>query len=469
MKRNGQVAIYLLLVIVAVLMLALLNVDVFLAVRAKNNVENGGDAAAIAASRAQGDLINEIGRLNIEHMQAAGRGDWKACIRIEAEQRRLALTGPVYALRNASDAAKKNNLEERDDFAEILKRHVSDIRLKYAGGDGEHDPYPESYPGAWTEYASAINTICEEGLAAGPDNVEFYDADGKHLLYNRNFYNAIAGEDWCWFLFHCEGALNNYVSFTDWGPLPGAKDVVSTENSEIFSLHLKAKRGALADIFTDEELVELAKRFAVEIDPEAIAVTNLFTDPEQTWFFFDESAWGRWFDGRRLLDDEDGNDFPLVGEVKEEYNVRGCAAICRTVKSAENFTAGSRHDISWCAAAKPFGTVKDAKGREDVVTTLKYFVTPCMTDTRLVPVDAVGGENLATADYSWITHIREHLPGYVFTGPRTNGGCWYCMQLITWEQQSFHTRGMTWLKYHSGECVRPVGGTRMSGGSSHGH
>ena len=49
--RRGQVAIYLLMVLVALFLVALLNVDVFDVVRGKNRVQNGGDAAALAAAR----------------------------------------------------------------------------------------------------------------------------------------------------------------------------------------------------------------------------------------------------------------------------------------------------------------------------------------------------------------------------------------------------------------------------------
>ena len=64
--RNGQIALFLLFVLVVIVLLTLLNVDTFLSVRAKNRVQNAGDAAALAASRKQGSLINEIGRLNVE-------------------------------------------------------------------------------------------------------------------------------------------------------------------------------------------------------------------------------------------------------------------------------------------------------------------------------------------------------------------------------------------------------------------
>ena len=170
--RRGQVAIYLLMVLVALFLVALLNVDVFDVVRGKNRVQNGGDAAALAAARKQGRLLNEIGKLNIAHLVAAAQDDAAACEELAMVQRRLALLGPVEALRLANHAAKKNGMEVRDEFAAILREHVKDIRLVYSGGTNEEgEPYPEPYPGAWTEYATAIEDVISEGLACGVDNV----------------------------------------------------------------------------------------------------------------------------------------------------------------------------------------------------------------------------------------------------------------------------------------------------------
>ena len=218
--RKGQIALLLLFVLVVLAFFALLNVDTFMSVRAKNRLQNGGDAAALAAARKQGALINEIGHLNIEHVVAAVRGDSNLCERIVADQRRIALLGPVEALRLANRAAKKNGMEERAEFGEILREHVKDIRLVYAGDGQAGDPYPEPFPGAWTDYATAIESVVSEGLATGPDNIEFYDAAGGHLLLNRQFYMAIAAKDWCWFFFHCYGVLSGYTSYHDWALLP---------------------------------------------------------------------------------------------------------------------------------------------------------------------------------------------------------------------------------------------------------
>ena len=72
--RRGQVALYLVMVLVAIAVMMFANVNMFLAVRAKNRMMNAVDEAAIAAAKYQGELLNEIGRMNVEHLRAAVLG-----------------------------------------------------------------------------------------------------------------------------------------------------------------------------------------------------------------------------------------------------------------------------------------------------------------------------------------------------------------------------------------------------------
>ena len=95
-------------------------------------------------------------------------------------------------------------------------------------------------------------------------------------------------------------------------------------------------------------------------------------------------------------------------------------------------------------------------------------MTPAFTDARLVPIDAVGGKDLATADVEWMDHVRVHLPQYFEAGPRANG-CYYCGQLVLWERAAFRNEGKNWLKRNAGTCVRPTGSGDWHGGTPHGH
>ena len=86
MARRGQVAVYLIMVLVAVCFLMLMNVGAYLAVSAKNKATNAGDAAALSVAKRQGELLNTIGKLNVEHLEAAVRDDEERCREIETEQ-----------------------------------------------------------------------------------------------------------------------------------------------------------------------------------------------------------------------------------------------------------------------------------------------------------------------------------------------------------------------------------------------
>lgn len=482
-RRRGQVALYLLMTIVVLCFLALMNVDIFLSVRAKNRIQNAGDAAAIAAARHQGRVLNEIGRLNIERLIAAALDDTNRCDELLVEQRRLALLAPVDGLREADDAARRNGREPRDEFSAILREHAEIVRTVYAGGGQPGDPYPEPYPGAWLEYAAAIENAIVDGLAAGPDNLEFYYAQGGHLLLTRDFYSAIAGRNWCWFHFNAESTLKSYTGYEDWGPLP-VRQQNSFENSEVFSLHVQSRKVCVLDVFKPREILALLDNYkqdegqsddAWRCDPCEIVysvITNsaLLRDKSMPWFFLKDDYWREWTE----ISAERG--FPVLGSIKSEYDVRGCAAILRCEDDVESYAVDGSANLTWSAAAKPFGRLIDLKGDPVPATALKGFLVPCFTDVRLVPLDSVGGQNLATADAGWVNHVRHHLWAYMTYGAiGLNSRCWYCDQLRRWELDSFRLAGVEWLKFNGGTCRRSTGGGigggggGIGGGTSHGH
>jgi len=463
--RRGQVALYLVLVLVAIVFLMVMNVGAYLAVSARNRTMNAGDAAAIAVAKRQGELLNRIGELNVEHLKLAMAGGLSARARIAeivAEQSRLCFLGPIDGIAVGNQCARDNGIEVSDAMTKILKQHAFDVRNIYAMNP---ESYPPPWEGAWEEYAQHLELAIGDGLRAGPDNVDFVDALGGHILLNKQFYNAIAGRNWCWFNFNAATLLTGYSSYLDWGPIPSASSESRLQrclNSEVYSLHLNRRVGSALDLFGKETIARLT-------DSAVSSVTNtpLLKDRRQVWFCYG-NEWREWWE----IDPDGAWRFPVVGKVKREYNVRGCAAICRCTRDIPNVVSDScERRAVWTAAAKPFGTVVNDEGETDVVTALGRLVTPAFDSVQLVPIDTVGGRDLSTADAEWMDHVRSHLPCYLDKGPkRCSGSCFYCQQLRKWERRGFRRTGSVWIRYHARECVRPTGsGGSSHGGSAHGH
>lgn len=457
--HRGQVAPYLAAVLVAVAVLAVMNVGVFLSVRAKNRAMNAGDAAALAVARYQGELLNRIGADNIAHLKAALDDDAAECEEIMLRQRRACFLDPLEGLRLGNEAARRNGIESDGSggMLRILREHAVTIRTGYAANP---ELYPPPWENAWEEYATTLETYVGAlggGLVAGPDNVEFADEWQCFPLLSRQFYHAVAGRNWCW--FHFNGAwLLDRDSHTM--PRPDFSSPQRQDNSEIYSLHLtfRPMPQVLDKTWTN---VVMKLTGCSESD---IMRSTLITNQLQQWAFYD-SRWRDWWE----MDPDGAWNFPVVGKIKSEYDVRGCAAVCRIANQAPNLTSGDGERlVKWVAAAKPFGTVENLDGETDKVTALNRFVTPAFTDARLVPIDAVGGKDLATADVEWMDHVRVHLPQYFEAGPRANG-CYYCGQLVLWERATFRNEGKNWLKRNAGTCVRPTGSGDWHGGTPHGH
>lgn len=472
--RRGQVALYLVAVLVAICVLTMMNVGIYLSVTAKNRAMNAGDAAALAVANYQGELLNRIGQMNIDHLKAALEDDDEKCQEIMTSQLRCCFLGPISGkdggnpsclyggLSAGNRLAKENGGGRRKGVEELLRDHALEVRQCYA-------PNPETYPapweGAWEEYALALELAANAGIWAGPDNITFVDAVDGHMLLDPQFYNAVGGQCWCWFKFNAAGLLDGYENFHSWPPLPWADGDTRLRrcvNSEIYSLHLRRRIGGAVDLLGTNLICRLT-----DASVEDIAGSALINDPSHAWMFYDQSVWRNWWE----MDPSGG--FPVVGDVKPEYDVLGCAALCRTDCAGANLAGDgdSGDSFGWTAGAKPFGTVVNEDGEVDVVTANRNFVTPAFTCSRLVPIDAVGGRNMMTADPDWMLHVRKHLPAYMERGPYAARAesCWYCRQLRTWEGRAFRSRGSRWLKYHSSECVRPRGGGSMSGGTAHGH
>ncbi|MBQ2630814.1 MAG: hypothetical protein IJG13_14160 [Kiritimatiellae bacterium] len=466
--RRGQVALYLLLALVAIMVLVLGNVGAFVAVRAKNRAMNAGDAAALAAAHRQAELLNEIGKLNLRHAEADAVGDWEQSREIVRKQRRLAFLGPVDCLRAANAAARANGAQADPGMAGIIRRHTADIRSLYLSNP---DLYPEPWEGAWEEYAAALDAIVSEGVAAGCDNVDFADAVSCFPLTSKSFYSMVAGRSWCklvvarWeWLLDCDS--HNM-------PRPTAKENVAIVNSEFCSLDL-----AVAPLVLREDEQE-AFRALLSLNGASFPPrqetpfedNRPLDDISRLYFFYntENGPWREWVE----LDPQGKFALPVVGKAKPEFDVLGCTAVFRVTGAMPNVLSGTVGRTSWNAAAKPFGRIQTSSGLDSVLAPeARGLVLPAYEAVRLVPVGAatVDGQDLSTADEEWLNHVRDHVPAYCADGlGGLHHGCSYCAVLEKWEDPEFRAAAAAWISANAETCRRGSGGGGPAGGTSYAH
>ena len=473
-SKSGQVLVFMLLVFTAILLVALVNFDVFTAAVRKNDVQNAGDAAALAAARWQATSLNLEGELNLIHALALCDGETDAIAGINAMQARLAFAGPLAGLHAAQVAARQNHAFDDPEGSALLREHAESLRSLSDQSSAAHDAgmeaYPELWPGAWRDYASMIDSTAADGVAASPGNTRYFDAAGGHTLANPEFYRAVLGRNWCWFFFNAMDLLRSYRTYEDWDPLP-EKDERNFANSEIFGLEIMPVDLPLVAFMDKSTVLDWLSRLRPEGTDysKELEESGAMGNRAQRWYVFDPVAWGRW----DAIDPYGENRFPAAGRVKPEYDVDGAAAVVRVRGEINPVSPGlSAKKIDWLAAAKPFGRLEnnEAGGGFEPATSAGGYILPCFGAVRLIPVDAARGAEFNTADASWVWHLRRHLRPYMDNGVNSlEPGCTWCDALALWEMQAFRQSGIDWLKLYSGTCRRPGGGPGGRGGSSHGH
>lgn len=454
-RRSGQAMVFAVAVLVIVLFFVVWNFDLHKILSVKFVSQNAGDSAALSAARWQAISLNLVGDLNIMQAVAVmdsigGNGDPDAAATISDLQARLCYAGPMTALMASQQAAKNNGLHDNAEFTAFLRNHVNTIRNDYPNF------IVEPYPGCLAEYANMLEAVCDNGIAAGPDNTVLYnDVIGDHMLLNRDFYDAVATRDWCWFFFNAYALLCTYSDYTDWPPLPRLNNP-RPMNAEFFSLHL-SKSAYNLDNAMVVDLMNVMKEDrglpGVALDARAIR------DVEATWYGFD-SQWDQTF---RMAD----SDFPTAGRVRPQHNYVGADAAVRTTTTPDTRTPGGRsHEITWSAAAKPFSQLLG-----DDKPNAYGIVLPSFHDVRLIPVDASSAPWGGSFNLALRRHVEEHLPPYLANGlVGLVPGCWYCQQLMTWEDPVFRADGIAWLALNSSQCiVRGGGGGGGNGGARRGH
>ncbi len=467
-SRSGQVVVFLIMAFTALVFVLLFNADLHRIIQRKDQVQNAGDAAALAAARWQGATLNLVGELNLLHALALANGQPAAVDAITNMQARLCFTGPMTALFAAQVAAKNNHIYVDPDMTALLNEHAARIRSTYTTLFDGSMYFSEPWPGAWDEYANMLSQVTADGIAAGPDNAQFFlDPSAGHLLTEKAFYEAVEGRSWCWFYLHARGWIEAYSSFRDWPPIPDP-EVNDYADSEIFGVGLRPFTSRLKTHFSASELEEQFHNAGFDtVSASMLAATNVM-DVVETWYLYNPGIWTEW---TRIKPDGEDN-FPVTGPVRPEYDTAGADAVLRVYATAERMTpgidGGNRSDkVVWTAAAKPFGYLEDGtdKQRPD---SAGAFVLPAFRDVRLIPVDAASGSENSSADIQWVRHIRSHLRPYLDVGTK-DAGCRFCNALTTWDKQAFRQEGIDWLALYCNECRVFSSGGHRGGGSRRGH
>ena len=157
--------------------------------------------------------------------------------------------------------------------------------------------------------------------------------------------------------------------------------------------------------------------------------------------------------------------------VKREFDYKGGAdASVTAYLNAINITPSMRMDddwIRWKASARPFGFL-EVTNASSFVEMPHYFglVLPAFRQVRLIP----NGWSSAPEGVSmpgWFIHIYAHVPPYVAQGLDSieDNNCYYCKQLIRWEDPAFRQEGDQWLEEFEYRCESPRGGYVGSGGT----
>ena len=451
--RRGQVALYLVLALVAIAVLMFMNVNIFLAVRAKNQMMNAVDEAAIAVARLQGSLLNEVGRMNVEHLRAAVLGEkWTDATGADREPalRRMVLFGPVEGVARANETAFAWGFSggAPKDALNGFRDHISEIR-------NNPDLYPPGPDNVWGTYADALARAFGGDPAVLPSYMEMVHPGASGLFGNAYFYDVIAGRSWCWFNGRL-GLLNQDPTQVE---EPELHPVEAPENSEVFSLHVTY--GSWMDSGWAEEwrgngFSAKWTNFVCQVTgllPEDFSKNSTADDFDQVWAFYDDS-WGTW-SGRFNPD-----QLPIAGTLKPEYDITGCFAACMMIgfipqiEEEDGSDKGRRMLVT--AEAKPLGTVEDLDGGGRVpVTAYHRFIAPShpgeriFTEAHLVLVGTLPRSSGVSMDPEWYEHVKKHAPNHLFPG------CRLCKIWAEWADPNFRQSIRDWFNSDLYDCDKP--------------
>ena len=470
MMRRGQVALYLVLVLVAISVLMFANVNIFLAVREKNRTMNAVDEATLAVAKHQGALLNEVGQMNVEHLRAAVLGEpWTDASGEDPQalMRRKVLFGPIDGIRIANEVAAQWGYSEggASDALDGFYDHISEIR-------NNPEFYPPGRDNVWGAYADALARALGGNPTVVPSFMEMVHPGATGLFARMGFYDVLAAKAWCWF------SVGNNAALLDQDPTqmeePEINPVEVPENSEVFSLHVTY--GGWMDSDWAQEwrgngFSEKWTNFVCQVTgllPEDFSKNSTAADEDQVWAFYD----GNWKPWSTTFNPD---NLPIAGALKPEYDVAGCVASCMMIgyipqiEEEDGSTQGRRMLVS--AEAKPFGTVEDLDGGGPApVTAYNNFIAPSrpgekiFTEAQLVLVGTVPRSPGASMSPDWYEHVKKHSPA------QPDPSCGYCKLWREWMDPDFRRSIRDWLKANEGSCQSKGGeGPPQKGGYEYAH
>lgn len=465
--KEGQTLIFMSLVIVMIAFAALFYFDVHKVLHVKATSRNAGDAAALAGARWQAISLNLIGELNvaqavaISESLAAGQSNSPEAQILADLQRRIAFSGPIFGYLASQQAAKNNGILNQAGYATDLREHAQQVANEY------DLVYPSpfvptmGFETAWDEYADMLTLIADHGMAIQSANMRRFSnyTDNSHYLLTPAFYDAIAGESWCWFHYNAQTLIETYQTYVDWDPLPPI-EVDPPVNSEINSL-LLTRITLLANLQVPSGSAGSWEELLEEFTSDDIHPN--YADVTADYAFYNLNMWGAWSDRIPA-------GFPWDREIRPQYDYFGADCAIRLQADANRHAEirGSQ-TINWTAAAKPFGSLEGDQNPTDY-----GMVLPAYREVRLIPIDTSTGGWGGGIRPGWHDFIMNHLPQYILYGPGVlPANNWYANQLRTWEQASFRARGLNWIALYADErCQVNTGGGGGGGGRGgtyHGH
>lgn len=436
-RRDGQMAIFLVLILAGLALLFSLNIDIFTSSRSKIRLQNAADASALALARWQGLSLNMIGDLNIAHMAAICESNKNAIAGIVALQRSIARMGPTAGFKAANDIARANGAAVSYDMTAATK-----IASEFMD-EG---------------YRNMIDVVLQDGICAGIDNAAILKAGTIDPRVDPDFYDAIRNRDFRTLCVRYSNGTHGLPSIQSGAPAP--EDVLLSDpvNACFGSIGMGFASGIdyASHIGT---LAAFARECGCDGAVSAAKLTenaNLFA--EYGWGVYDPDEW------RELPDELGFSRFPWLTPLQERYDTAGGAATVRIEGSvALSSIAAQTNSIAALAAAKSLGSVKGSR----VTDANPALILPSFDRARLVPFAfgaATGRRGMAN-----LRHVRA-LTGLL---GRNGGTTAYGNLLDLFNGDEFKSAADKWYADHGhtdsdGCCPPAKHGTERGGGTSYG-